>query len=116
MRNQFAGAFALLASMLIAASPSAGQTPVGDAFTYQGELQQAGEPFTGNANLTFRLYDSATGGSQIGSDVLFILHPIEDGRFTVDLDFGAVFDGDQRPAHRGRRRLLHDRPVPHVFR
>jgi len=34
--------------------------------TYQGRLQQAGEPFSGTANLQFVLFDAPSGGGQVG--------------------------------------------------
>ena len=35
------------------------EAPAQDAtITYQGQLRQAGEPFTGTANLEFRLFDA----------------------------------------------------------
>lgn len=34
------------------------------AITYQGQLHENGEPFTGTANLQFQLYDALLGGNQ----------------------------------------------------
>lgn len=73
------------------------QAPVGNAFTYQGELRQAGAPVTGNADLRFRLYTAATGGSQVGPEVAMNAAAIANGRFTAPLDFGAgTFGNDAR--------------------
>lgn len=36
--------------------------------TYQGQLRQSGAPFTGLADLEFRLYDQSAGGTQIRLD------------------------------------------------
>ena len=36
------------------------------SFTYQGQLRLSGEPFTGMADLEFRLYDQLSDGTQIG--------------------------------------------------
>ena len=67
------------------------------SFTYQGQLRQSGEPFTGMADLEFRLYDQFTGGSQIGSTQSVSEWPVEDGLFQVELNFGATaFDGGDR--------------------
>ena len=38
------------------------QTPLGAAFTYQGRLNQSGQPYNGVANLIFKLYDASVGG------------------------------------------------------
>jgi len=67
------------------------------SFTYQGQLRQDGEPFTGMADLEFRLYDQLVSGSQIGSMQSVANWPVEDGLFQVELDFGAgAFDGSDR--------------------
>ncbi|UCF34697.1 MAG: hypothetical protein JSV78_05210, partial [Phycisphaerales bacterium] len=63
------------------------QTPVGTAFTYQGQLKQAGLPVTGDADMVFHLWDAETGGDLYDSlGISFI--PVVDGLFTVELDFG----------------------------
>ncbi|MEE4330581.1 MAG: hypothetical protein V2J10_06920, partial [Wenzhouxiangella sp.] len=67
------------------------------SITYQGQLEQSGEPFTGTANLQFRLYPQLTGGSQIGSQQTLQNVPIADGLFQVELDYEpADFDGGER--------------------
>lgn len=67
------------------------EAPAQDAtITYQGQLRQAGEPFTGNANLEFRLFDALSGGSQVGSSQTRLNWPVEDGLFQVELDFGVA--------------------------
>ena len=67
------------------------------SFTYQGQLRQSGEPFTGMADLEFLLYDQLSGGTQIGSTQSVADWPVEDGLFQVELDFGApAFDGSDR--------------------
>ena len=54
------------ASTLLPATPAlALDTPIGTAFTYQGRLKQGSQPAQGTFDLKFRLYDSATNGSQI---------------------------------------------------
>ena len=65
--------------------------------SYQGQLQQQGQPFSGTANLDIRLFDAAAGGNQIGPLQERLAWPISDGLFQVDLDFGAnAFDGSAR--------------------
>jgi hypothetical protein len=67
--------------------------PVGTAFTYQGYINDNGSPANGNYNLRFNLYDSASTGTQVGSTVTKNTVAVSDGYFTVELDFGDVFDG-----------------------
>ena len=67
------------------------------SFTYQGQLRQSGEPFTGTTDFEFRLYDQLSDGTQIGNPQARADWPVEDGLFQVELDFGAAaFDGSER--------------------
>lgn len=71
-------------------------SPLGTAFTYQGQLKKNGAPITANCLMAFRLYDQATTGNLIGSPITMTV-PITNGLFTVQLDFGAsVFAGEAR--------------------
>lgn len=83
------------ATVLVAALPAI-PSPLGTAFTYQGELTDAGVPVAGSADFRFTLHDAETGGSVVGSTVSLDDVAVADGRFTVQLDFGASFDGDAR--------------------
>jgi hypothetical protein len=86
-----------MAIFAIAMNPALGQTPLGTSFTYQGELQNGGSPANGNHNLSFALFDAAAAGNQIDVTNVFNNHPVTDGLFTVELDFGAEsFNGDAR--------------------
>ena len=68
-----------------------------DAFTYQGELKLAGETVNDVCDFRFRLYDAASGGSQLGSEITVSNVTVVDGRITANLDFGSnVFDGSDR--------------------
>jgi hypothetical protein len=72
---------------------------MGTAFTYQGNLTDGGTPANGEYDFEFRLYNSSAGGEQYGltvnkEDVL-----IQQGDFTVKLDFvddPNVFNGEVR--------------------
>jgi len=68
----------------------------GESFTYQGRLLEQGQPANGLFDLTLDLYDADSGGiplSQVGLNGV----PVEDGVFTVELDFGdGLFDGGAR--------------------
>ena len=77
-----------------------GQTPLGTGFTYQGQLKQNGQPYSGSANLVFKLFDAATGGNLLGTQTLNGVN-VSGGLFTVLLngggEFGAnAFNGQSR--------------------
>jgi hypothetical protein len=64
-------------------------------FTYQGLLKQNGTPVNGTLSMTFKLYNALTGGSQVGSAITQNVS-VQNGLFTVELDFGSVWDGSPR--------------------
>jgi hypothetical protein len=67
------------------------------AFTYQGKLTDNGIPANGKYDLQFALYDSASGGAQIGLTQTIANVSTSDGVFTVTLDFGpSAFSGGAR--------------------
>ncbi len=70
--------------------------PLTTAVTFQGELDTAGTPVNGTYDLRFTLFDSAAGGAQVGPQLCTDNVSIVNGRFTVQLDFGAQFTGSQR--------------------
>ena len=70
--------------------------PLTTAFTFQGELRNTGTPVSGVYDLRFRLYDAASGGTQLGSTLCSDNVSLSSGRCTVQLDFGAQFTGQQR--------------------
>ncbi len=73
------------------------QAVLGTAFTYQGRLNGTGGPVNGACTLTFRLYDQASGGAQIGSTVTLNNVAVNDGYFSVAPDFGSSpFTGEER--------------------
>lgn len=59
------------------------------AFTYQGKLTDASAAASGQYDFTFRLFDAASAGTQIGADVSLDNVAVSAGIFTVNLDFGA---------------------------
>ncbi len=72
-------------------------SPVGAAFTYQGQLKQGGVPYSGSADFEFVLFDAASEGNLIGSAVNLSGVEVVNGLFNVELDFGAeAFDGEER--------------------
>jgi hypothetical protein len=68
----------------------------GTAFTYQGTLKHLGVPANGPYDFRFSLWDAASGGTQIGSTIQRTMVNVQDGLFTVTLDFGNVWDGNPR--------------------
>ncbi|MBI5384638.1 MAG: tail fiber domain-containing protein [Verrucomicrobia bacterium] len=69
----------------------------GTAFTYQGVLGQGGNAVNGSADLTFTLYDAASGGDTVGTSNVVSDLVLSNGLFTVTLDFGAgAFNGAAR--------------------
>jgi hypothetical protein len=86
---------ALLALMVAAAAPA--QTPLESSFTYQGRLVLDGAAVDQNVDLRLTLWDSPTGGANVGQEVQLQNVPVADGLFSVELDFGpGVFTGDSR--------------------
>ena len=67
------------------------------AFNFQGRLNDGANPANGNVEMQFKLYDSLTGGTQIGATVLRPVVVVINGIFAAQLDFGAsAFDGSAR--------------------
>lgn len=66
-------------------------------FTYQGRLVDGALLGQGNYELTFRLFDSLEGGSQVGASVVLSSVGVSNGIFSVELDFGpSAFPGAAR--------------------
>jgi hypothetical protein len=59
-------------------------------FTYQGELRDGGGLADGLFDMTFSLWSAAVGGSRIGAILVRDDVPVVEGRFTVQLDYGAA--------------------------
>ena len=67
------------------------------SFTYQGRLTDGGTAASGNYDLQFALFDSLSGGAQVGSTQTLNTVAVSNGVFTVSLDFGAsAFNGASR--------------------
>jgi hypothetical protein len=87
----------ILPCLFLTAVRAPAQTPLGTAFTYQGQLQNSGSPENGSCDLQFKLFDAASGGNQIGATITDTSVAIVNGLFTVALDFGAgAFGGSAR--------------------
>lgn len=71
----------------LALTMSVSALAVNTSFTYQGVLKQAGQPVDGFANLYFQLFDAPTGGVPVSFQIETVV-PVDEGRFTIELDFG----------------------------
>jgi hypothetical protein len=90
-----------IATLLAAASLTlSAHAQSSTAFTYQGFLRDDGQPANGQYDLRFALYDSPSGGNQIGIIVFVEDVNVADGLFTVEVDFGTV------PFNTGARRWI----------
>ena len=86
----------LLFSITLLTAALAG-SPVGNQFTYQGNLQDAGQPVNGFYDFTFTLFDAFEDGVEVAPPIELQDIRVENGIFSVQLDFGAsVFTGDAR--------------------
>lgn len=66
-------------------------------FTYQGFLSRNGSPAQGLFDFSFSLFDVASGGTALAGPLQFNSKAVNQGLFTVELDFGAdVFSGQPR--------------------
>src|SRR3989475_7634520 len=95
LRLLFKYPFILLVVVLtMGASTARAQT---SSFTYQGRLTDGGAAANGNYDLQFALFDSLSGGAQVGSTQTLNTVAVSNGVFTVSLDFGAnSFSGANR--------------------
>ena len=85
----------VLATIVLASWASA--SPVGSAFTYQGSLDKSGVPTSATCNFRFQLFDSLASGSPVGPTLTPAVTLLENGQFSVPLDFGpGIFDGNNR--------------------
>src|SRR5262245_20315301 len=76
----------------------------GTAFTYQGRLSDNGSPANGTYQFQVAIFDSASGGNQIGPTLANIFAVTSNGLFTVTLNFGAnIFTGPSRWLEMGAR-------------
>jgi hypothetical protein len=98
-RNIIMTAFLLACTVAFIIPAAAAQTLT--TFTYQGRLADGGAPANGTYDFEFKLYDAAN--AQVGSTVTREDVQVVNGVFTVQLDFGNVFDGTTRTLEVGVR-------------
>ncbi len=80
---------------LVAASLSSAQAQLSTAITYQGRLDEAGQPKTGTVDLRFDAFAAASIGPALNAvPVILDGVPLNAGVFTAQVDFGpGVFSG-----------------------
>lgn len=83
----------IIALLLALASAVTALAQGGTAFTYQGKLLDGGNAVSGSYDFEFKLFNAANGGGQVGSTLTKQDVVVSEGVFTVQLDFGSVFDG-----------------------
>jgi hypothetical protein len=85
----------LAVSAIILTCPAVAD-PVGAGFTYQGRLEQGGQPATGVFDFQFDLYDVETDGSELTDQLQFEDVSVLGGVFTVELDFGSAMSSSEQ--------------------
>jgi hypothetical protein len=85
-----------VAVALLLLALDAGTVPLGNAFTYQGRLVDAGLAANGSYDLSFSPYDAATAGNLLRPAVVVENVLVVDGVFSVAVDFGAGFFAGDR--------------------
>ena len=96
MKGMQTFALALATLALNAGSRLYAESPLGTAFTYQGQLKLNGQPLDGTADFSFGVWDAASGGNRLAL-VTSTGVSVVNGLFSVDIDFGsAAFNGDAR--------------------
>lgn len=64
---------------------------LGTGFSYQGRLVDDGTPYSGTCTVTFKLWDAASSGSQIGGNDVNAGVSVTDGLFTTMVNTGGEF-------------------------
>jgi hypothetical protein len=83
----------LAATLVMGVTGASSADVVGTVFTYQGQLKEGGNPANGTYDFRFALYDDPDFGSQVNGIIDVPDKQVDNGLFTVQLDFGDVFDG-----------------------
>jgi len=94
-RTEMLAILVLALGLMVCPAELARAATIGSAFTYQGRLLDADDAADGLYDFDFRLFDDPCTGTQQGTIDVNDLDVI-DGYFTIELDFGSVFNGDAR--------------------
>src|SRR5262245_39752127 len=96
-KNRFMKTKSLITSLAVAmlcVASTVAVPPLGTAFTYQGRLNDGGQPANGNYDLIFSLMDAETNGNSVAPVMATPNIAVQNGYFHVKLDFGpTAFDG-----------------------
>ena len=85
------------AALVLSGRQLAAAAPLGPAFTYQGQLRESGQPANGLYDLQACLFDDPVNPVPLACSANFDDVPVEEGVFSVVLDFGTTpFAGEQR--------------------
>ncbi len=77
--------------------PESVTAPTGTGFTYQGNLSDGSAAADGLYDFEFKLYDASAAGTQVGSTATTGDVAVNDGLFSVKIDFGVgAFGGGAR--------------------
>jgi hypothetical protein len=93
----------VVAAVLALTSAVSAQAPLGTVFTYQGQLELAGQPVNNTADFEFTLWDAESAGNPIGAMSPVDEVTLTDGVFTVQVNGNNEFGGD---AFNGEARWL----------
>lgn len=83
----------LIISVTIFVGTASAQTT---EFAFQGSLKDGAAAANANYDFEFALFDSLSGGVQIGPTIARNAVAVTNGSFSVKLDFGSQFDGSAR--------------------
>jgi hypothetical protein len=94
MKNHIKISLIVTAIVSIALVASSFAAVVDETFTYQGQLKQDGQPANGAFDVRFRLFNDTA--AVVSGPICFDGVEVINGLFTVDLNFGNMFDGNAR--------------------
>ncbi|HIJ51642.1 MAG TPA: hypothetical protein HPP66_00630 [Planctomycetes bacterium] len=86
--------FVLVLGLIVCPAELTRAAPMGTVFTYQGRLLDADDAADSLYDFEFRLFDDPCTGIQQGGTIDVNDLDVIDGYFTVELDFGGVFNGN----------------------
>ena len=85
----------ILIALLVLISVCIQAAPLGEYFTYQGELLENNQPANGNYDMLVNFYETQTAGTSLGGNLSSGTNVIN-GIFSIELDIGSTpFIGDE---------------------
>ncbi len=97
MHSNYLLLLAALPCLLIGQRQTSEAMAQGTAFSYQGRLNENGQPANGRYDFTFQAFDAPTGGSGLGGTVNINAVAVTNGLFTALVDLGSSpFTGPAR--------------------